>query len=296
MKKWLRRILQGILLMIMAFSVVEIGTYLWERQHSNSQLAHVNEQLADFSIPKESLSHSSPEKKEPLLDYSALMKRLKKMNEDVVAYITIYGSSNQYPVLQAEDNDYYLRRGIDEKYSIQGIPFMDYQNNPELTDQNTVLYGHMMYYGDEMFGVLKHFLDQDYVNKSDKLFSLVNEKGIYTYRIFSVREREATDAYREPNLDEEEFLRNLQQDLAQSAVNFALDEELNAKDRVVTLSTCTTNQNEDRRIVVVGVLVKIETKERTITREEVMSAGTNGGWAAAEQPPIPATDNFMLSE
>lgn len=296
MKKWLRRLIQGIFLMIMAFSVVEIGTYLWERQKSNSEIAAVQKQLADLSIPKEASSASSAAQNAPMLDYEALMNRLKTMNKDVVAYIMIYGAPNQYPVLQAKDNDYYLRRGIDEKYSIQGIPFMDYQNKPDLTDQNTVLYGHMMYYGDEMFGILKHFLDQSYVDKSDNLFSLVNEKGIYTYRIFSVRQRDATDSYRDPNVEEKTFLNNLQEDLDRSEVNFHFKEKLSAKDRVVTLSTCTTTQDESKRIAVVGVLVKIENKERTVTREQVMSIDANKGWDNTEKPPMPPADASAVSK
>ncbi len=296
MKKWLRRIIQGILLMVMAFSIVEIGSYLWERQHSNSQLSQINQQLSDLTIPPAASVGSSEGNKEELVDYVALMKRLKAMNKDTVAYITIYGSENRYPVLQAEDNDYYLRRGIDEQYSIQGIPFMDYQNNPNLTDQNTVLYGHMMYYGDEMFGVLKHFFDQKYADESEKLFTLTNERGVYTYRIFSIRQPLATDPYRYPNLEEEKFLGNLQQDLAQSETNFHFDGTLSPHDRVVTLSTCTTNQDEERRIAVVGVLVKMESKERTITREEVIDEQGNGGWGKADESSAEKNERQVISE
>lgn len=296
MKKWLRRIIQGILLMVMAFSLVEIGTYLWERRHSNSQLSQINQQLSDLTLSPAASVDSSEGNKEKLVDYVALMERLKAMNKDTVAYITIFGSENRYPVLQAEDNDYYLRRGIDEQYSIQGIPFMDYQNNPDLTDQNTVLYGHMMYYGDEMFGVLKHFFDQKYADESEKLFTLTNERGVYTYRIFSIRQPLATDPYRYPNLEEQKFLGNLQQDLAQSETNFHFDGTLSPHDRVVTLSTCTTNQDEDRRIAVVGVLIKMESKERTITREEVIDEKGNGGWDKANEQSAAQNEMPVVSE
>lgn len=282
--------------MVMAFSLVEIGTYLWERRHSNSQLSQINQQLSDLTLSPAASVDSSEGNKDKLVDYAALMERLKAMNKDTVAYITIYGSENRYPVLQAEDNDYYLRRGIDEQYSIQGIPFMDYQNNPDLTDQNTVLYGHMMYYGDEMFGVLKHFFDQKYADESEKLFTLTNERGVYTYRIFSIRQPLATDPYRYPNLEEEKFLGNLQQDLAQSETNFHFDGTLSPHDRIVTLSTCTTNQDEERRIAVVGVLVKMESKERTITREEVIDKQGNGGWDKADNPSGTQNEVPVVSE
>lgn len=282
--------------MVMAFSLVEIGTYLWERRHSNSQLSQINQQLSDLTLSPATSVDSSEGNKEKLVDYVALMERLKAMNKDTVAYITIFGSENRYPVLQAEDNDYYLRRGIDEQYSIQGIPFMDYQNNPDLTDQNTVLYGHMMYYGDEMFGVLKHFFDQKYADESEKLFTLTNERGVYTYRIFSIRQPLATDPYRYPNLEEQKFLGNLQQDLAQSETNFHFDGTLSPHDRVVTLSTCTTNQDEDRRIAVVGVLIKMESKERTITREEVIDEKGNGGWDKANEQSAAQNEMPVVSE
>lgn len=287
MKKWLRRLLQGVLLMIMAFSVVEIGTYLWQRQHSNSQLNHVNRELEDLiQISADASTHSADEAVDvEHVDYTALMKRLLAMNGDTVAYISIRGSENRYPVLQSKDNDFYLRRGIDKKYSIQGIPFMDYQNSPDLSDQNTIIYGHMMYYGDEMFGVLKHFLDQGYADKSEKLFSLLNQNGIYTYRIFAIRQKLATDPYRYPNLEEKKFAANLQDDLKNSEVNMQWKGSLTAKDRIVTLSTCTTNQDDTKRVVVVGVLVQVDTKERTVTRQEVLKDAAQGDWSKALKTP-----------
>lgn len=84
MKKWLRRIIQGILLMVMAFSIVEIGSYLWARQHSNSQLSRINKQLSDLAVPTASSTGASGGKQEELVDYTALMKRLKEMNKDTV--------------------------------------------------------------------------------------------------------------------------------------------------------------------------------------------------------------------
>ena len=75
MKKWLRRLLQGVLLMIMAFSVVEIGTYLWQRQHSNSQLNTVNRELEDLiQISADASTHSADEAIDvEHVDYTALM-------------------------------------------------------------------------------------------------------------------------------------------------------------------------------------------------------------------------------
>ena len=152
---------------------------------------------------------------------------------------------------------------------------MDYRNKKELTDQNTIIYAHMMYYGDEMFGVLKHFTDQKYVDQSPKTVTLTTDQGVFTYRLFSIEHVGATDPYRIPNKPGDEFMGDMLAAYAASEADFDLSAEFNEKDRIITLSTCTTDQDESERIAVLGVLEKVETKEGTVTREEIQRAYKN---------------------
>ena len=84
-----------------------------------------------------------------MVDFSLL----KQENEDIVGWIYCEGTPISYPVVQSGDNQYYLHRLINGEYNIAGSIFMDYRNNAELEDNNTIIYGHNMK-NNTMFGYL----------------------------------------------------------------------------------------------------------------------------------------------
>ena len=63
----------------------------------------------------------SQEKTERMLK----LNELHKQNEDIVAWIEIPNSNISYPVLQSNDNDYYLNRNYQKQYSEIGSIFLD---------------------------------------------------------------------------------------------------------------------------------------------------------------------------
>ena len=67
----------------------------------------------------------------------------KNFSKDTKAVLEIPGML-EYPVVQSDDNNYYLHRGLDKKYKYSGTLFIDYHNNSNFTDDNTIIYGHNM--------------------------------------------------------------------------------------------------------------------------------------------------------
>ena len=257
MKKWIYRIIQAILILIILFCGYQIGSYYWQRYQSDKSYENLAEEL---DLQTEPTSDTSNDATPEVPDYEGIMAKLLAKNEDTVAYLEILGTKNAYPVMQAEDNDFYLRRGFDKADNIQGSLFMDYVNKPNLSDQNTVIYGHTMNQGDAMFGIFKHFYEQEYVDRSEKAFRLFKQDGIYYYRIFSVYRVPADALYRVPNVEPEAWVQFLEDTRAQSEANFGWDKPFVASDRVVTLSTCTDDHNSDYRTAIVGILEKVVTK------------------------------------
>lgn len=76
-------------------------------------------------------------------------------------WILIPNTVISYPLLQGEDNQYYLNHTWKKWTSAVGAIFMDSQNNPNLTDFNTIVYGHRMNNG-SMFASLKNYKKQSY--------------------------------------------------------------------------------------------------------------------------------------
>ena len=72
--------------------------------------------------------------------------------------------------MQAEDNEYYLNRSFKRKEASCGTIFMDYQNNLNPLDRNTIVFGHNMGGSSSlMFSQLTKFKKQSYWEKHQTL-------------------------------------------------------------------------------------------------------------------------------
>ena len=73
---------------------------------------------------------------------SRFSKKLLKENQETVSWITVNGTNINYPVVQHSDNEYYLNHSFDGSENSAGWIFLDYRNNIENTEKNTIIYGH----------------------------------------------------------------------------------------------------------------------------------------------------------
>ena len=76
----------------------------------------------------------------PQVDFDAL----RQIDENVVAWLYSPGTSIHYPVVQAEDNEYYLTHMFGKKKNSAGAIFLDAGCSPDFSDMHTVIYGHHM--------------------------------------------------------------------------------------------------------------------------------------------------------
>lgn len=177
---------------------------------------------------------------------------LKEINEDIIGWLKIGALDISYPIAQGEDNDYYLHRTFAGEDNFAGCIFMDYQNSPDLTDDNTIIYGHNMKNG-SMFGMLKHFLN-DGVYDSDEYFWIFTPDRIYKYHIFNCTTVGAVSStYTLKFASDEDFQDYLDVAAAQSQVDSS-HVEVTSDDTIVTLSTCTGDSST--RFVVQGKLAR----------------------------------------
>ena len=70
------------------------------------------------------------------------VKAVKAQNSDTVAWLSVDGTTINYPIVQTGDNDYYLKHSFDKSIKKSGWTFMDYRNNKNMSDTNTIFYGH----------------------------------------------------------------------------------------------------------------------------------------------------------
>ncbi len=182
------------------------------------------------------------------IDFEALWEQ----NTDVVAWLECEGTVVDYPVVQGEDNDYYLRRLLDGSYHRYGTLFIDYQNAPDFTDQNTVIYGHNIKAG-AMFHILNEYKDPDYYPEHP-YFMLYLPDATYRLELFAGTLVDGADGIPLNFATEEAYQEYI--DSLRAGSTFDSPVEMTSSDRMVTLYTCAYDF-DTARYVVCGKLVQV---------------------------------------
>ena len=128
---------------------------------------------------------------------------LSQVNDDVVGWIYSDDTPINYPVVQADDNQYYLHRLIDHSEDFAGSIFMDYRNTRNFYDLNTILYGHNMK-NQSMFSTLQAYNDQDYFDTHPILYLLTPKQAYKIELIASFGTTHTSDIYQIPDTYEKQ--------------------------------------------------------------------------------------------
>ena len=252
MKKTVYVILIVVLIGVFGYSAYRLGDYYMAKYKSDkctaqaAQHVHVVEKPNLDGPQKEDEPETEPDHLE--VDFDALWK----LNKDIVAWIYCPGTPINYPVVQSEDNDYYLRRLLDGTWNIGGTLFLDYRCSADFSGINSIIYGHHMKSG-TMFGSLVRYRNQSYYNEHPVVF-LVTPYGQYRVELFAGCTIDAMDGIYEPNPSPEQVERLKQQS------TFVPSADTATEGPILTLSTC-AHDFENARYVVLGRLVPIEPAE-----------------------------------
>lgn len=220
-----------------------------ENMQSLQQEASLDEpsETAQVSLA-EQLGIDIPEKE---LDFA----RLKETNSDIYAWIYVPGTAIDYPVLQhPADDTFYLEHNIDKSSGLPGCIYSELINGTSFNDRNTVLYGHNMLNG-TMFATLHRYEDSEFFDENRYIF-IYTDKGVYVYEIFAAYTY--SDIHLLKGIDitsEEKFGDYLEEALSVRGMSDNIEPGLgvNGRDRIITLSTCTSD--DSKRYLVQGVLL-----------------------------------------
>ncbi len=184
----------------------------------------------------------------PVIDW----KKLSKSGDDIVAWLEIPALEIAYPVVQGGDNEYYLHHLPNGEYKRAGSLFMETSNHPDLTDANTIIYGHNMNNG-SMFGKFRTMTQDDY--EACPYLWICTPKMTCLYRMYSIHISRVDDASYTLFGRRTETDGNVLAWIAAEHARSYLDMPIPESNRgcVVTLSTCASLS--DSRRVVQGVLV-----------------------------------------
>ena len=217
-----------------------------EQTEAFEQIAELVEQTPDTEGVPDDTPVSEGE------DVLAKYKELYLQNEDMVGWISIAGTTVNYPVMQTpNDPNFYLKHNFEKAYSDLGVPYIQEDCDLAASD-NLIIYGHHIK-GQKMFGALESYKDKDFYEEHKSIqFDTLTEQAEYeivavfktvAYSSEGFRYYDFVDAEDEKAFDE----------YVSKCKEFALyDTGVTAKygDKLITLSTCEYSAQNGRLVVV----------------------------------------------
>lgn len=178
----MRKVLFNIIIAALLIVIVVSGYNLWKIFSEYRRGTKEYDETADAYVQDsgdDSSSGGTAAGDESVCPITVDFDSLRKENEDVVGWIYCADTQVNYPVLQGENNDQYLHHMINGEYNSSGSIFMDSGCKPDLSDINTIIYGHHMKNG-SMFAMLHQYVDQSYYDDHKVMWYLTPQ---HTYRL-----------------------------------------------------------------------------------------------------------------
>ena len=296
--EWIRKLAFLLALTVFLCSGYYLVDEVWLQPRYTQQVTH---SLRDLYVKGEETSPSVNEDEIPVVFPEGMdpsFEPLYRRNQDVAAWLTfaadaagtaedLFSGAIDNPVVQAEDNDYYLYRDFLGKDDKAGTLFMDYRNTlTKLSDErNIVIYGHNLN-SKLMFSRL-NLLATSNVGRAKMLSTLTLDTLYgeqYTYKVFAVmivdadaKDNSAFDYIRTEFRNDASFAEFTGKIRERSLYDFG-DVDVTSTDQIITLSTCGTKRDttlKNSRVVVVARRVRADEEatvdaSKTVLNEDVL--------------------------
>lgn len=212
-----------------------------------------NTNNSDNSNNSNSNNSNNSNKTNSKYNFEKVFSKLKKINNETVGFLTVKGTNINYPVVQHNDNSYYLTKDFYKKKSSMGWIYMDYRNDSVNLSSNNIIYGHSMLNG-TMFGTLRNVLTSNFrKNSENMIISYDTPNHEYKFKIFAgYRVNYTTDYLKTDFENKKEFDSFIK--LIRGRSTFKTKDKVLYGDKIITLSTCAGNG--EKRLVVHAVLIK----------------------------------------
>lgn len=175
-----------LLLGVFLFSGWVLADYWMDSQNQQQEHEQLRQLVQSSESEQEELSafvtvtdSETGEERMVLREYAALYER----NPDFVGWVSVEGTDIDYPVVQSDIKDYYLRRDFDRKRANHGSVYVWEQADVFAPSDNVTLFGHRMNDG-TMFYDLLEYAREDFWQEHPR-FRFDTLEGAYEYEIFA---------------------------------------------------------------------------------------------------------------
>ena len=215
-------------------NIVLGGILIFSGTHIGIKLIDYNKSSNLYSDIKEIASETTDENE--YIKQINTYNKLKEINDEYVFWISVENTNIDYPVVQTNDNDFYLKKDFNKNKSSAGTIFMDTLNN-FMTDRNVVVYGHNMN-NKTMFNNINKFKDKEFFEQNNKVIIKNTGNGKeYVYEVFSVYNSDNNFDYNTVLFNENYTFEQYIEDIKKKSIH-KKNVDISAKDKIITLSTC----------------------------------------------------------
>ena len=178
-------------------------------------------------------------------------------NKETVAWVQLNNTNVNYPVVEHNDNDYYLYHDFYNRKTDIGWIFADYRDNFETFNNNTIIYGHNLI-NRTMFGQVPFLLRKSWFNNPNSHYIKLSTKNTNSiWQIFSVYKIKPTTDYLQVRFNSTDTYQDFLNMLKKRSEH-QFDIPVSYTDKIITLSTC--DDTGTKRVAVHAKLIKIDSK------------------------------------
>ena len=266
-KQYLWVIILLISLIILGYAGFKIINWDQDNKKTSKQIEEIDQTVKVEEVPasNEDTLVNEPKKDDKNNDYWNYIKLplinvnfndLMNKNPDTVAFLKVNGTNINYPVVQTNDNKFYLNHSFDKSYNEAGWVFMDYRNDVNQLSDNTIIYAHGRW-DTTMFGSLKNvFKNNWYQNTDNYVVHLSTPAYNSLWQVFSVYTIPTETYYITSNFGTDESYQKFLTTIQSRSV-YKFNASVNTNDKILTLSTCLNNKE---KVVLHAKLIKLQYK------------------------------------
>ena len=203
--------------------------------------------------------------------------QLAAINKDYRAWLTMYETSIDYPVLQGENDLFYASHDVYGEVSLTGSIYLAAGNTADFSDSFNLIYGHHMDNG-AMFGALDEYLKADY-RSSHREGVLVTPEGVWDLYVFAVIE---TDAYEDaiynvgPSRTAQQIRDYLDDPSEKTTVHFYDEDAVKGAEKITAMSTCAAAATDGRLVIFCTTSLRSLMQLEVTDYEGVYDAASHG--------------------
>lgn len=270
MQKFFSRLAIILLLGFLIYSAATIISTKVQLDKSDKEIAEaVEKYTGTAAIPSDTEEgEDSPEYAPVTVNF----EYFKRTSADVVGWLYCDDPQVSLPVLQTNNNTYYLKHSFSGRKSSIGAPFVDSRNRFGFEDANTIIYAHKMTYG-SMFSFIENWNSQEYYDSHNEMYLLTPE-GDYRVEIVAAYTVPAnsntfTVIYKEGR-DMEGYLERI---MERSVFDTEVETDPNSK--YILLSTYAGKRDSERNVLH-GKLIPLDTAGGVIPAPETEPESQEG--------------------